>query len=364
MQIVFLVGGRPPVNRLVTTHPCMLFLYATYDCSRRFMKRLALHALRSSGVFALTRGLSARMARILMYHNFSSSAADPNATTRQTVRKQFQYLQRHFRVVPLFEIVQQIVAGVGISPYTVALTIDDGRHNCYEFFFPLLQEFDFPATFFVVSSFINGEDWLWTDKITWLSEQISASPELSLARLPELFKLLNRLRPEDRDRRIQTLALKAGVPIPGKAPPKYAPCSWSELRKMADSGLIEVGSHTVTHPILSSITDEESWHELMQSRQQIQAAMGREVKSFCFPNGMPEDYRSSQVDQLAKAGYGCAVVADFGLVACDANLYRLQRIGMGQKSKAVEIAKYLDGVVYYQQRLQRALGRPNLLPGE
>jgi len=205
------------------------------------------------------------MARIVMYHNFCGpNATDPDALNVEGIRRQFDYLSRHFQVVPLLDLAERLAAGRKLDPYTVALTIDDGRRNCYEFLFPLMKEFKFPATFFVVSSFIRGEDWIWTDKVLWLSEQSRPPDEPVPGKLDGIFRTLNRMRPEERNARIEAMARSArsldqsaGVTIPKSAPAKYSPCSWSELREMADSGLMEIGSHTVTHPILSSITDEE-----------------------------------------------------------------------------------------------------------
>lgn len=317
------------------------------------MNKLALHLMQSCGVYSLARTLSARMARILMYHNFSApGVSDPNAIGPEGVRAQFEYLRRHFRVVPLEQIAEQLASGRALDPRMVALTIDDGRRNCYEFLFPLLKEFQLPATFFVVSSFIRGEDWIWTDKVTWLSEQPNAPAELNPAKLESTFLALNRLRPEERNKRIEAMAGSAGVSIPRLAPEKFAPCSWSELREMAASGRVEIGSHTATHPILSSITDEESWREVMLSKAQIEEGIGREVRSFCFPNGMPEDFRPNQVRQIADAGYKCCVVAQFGMVQRGCDPYLMPRIGMTRKTSAADIGKFLDGLAYFQQRTQ------------
>jgi peptidoglycan/xylan/chitin deacetylase (PgdA/CDA1 family) len=323
------------------------------------MKKLALHSLRGFGVFSLTRTLSAGMARILMYHNFCGPGCkEPGTLDVAATRAQFDYLSRHFRVVPLLEIVEQLGSAKGLDRHCVALTIDDGRHNCYEFLFPLLKEYGFPATFYVVSSFIRGEDWIWTDKVVWLSEQSRRPEQLNRGNLDGLFLTLNRMRPEARNEQIQAMATGAGIKIPRQAPAKYAPCSWGELREMADSGLVDIGSHTMTHPILSSITDEESWKELTESRRQIEDGMGTKVASFCVPNGMTGDYRLAQLRQVADAGYVCGVLASFGLVGNDADPYRLPRMGMGSKSKPVEFSKFLDGAEYYQQKLKTLL-RPH-----
>jgi peptidoglycan/xylan/chitin deacetylase (PgdA/CDA1 family) len=315
------------------------------------MSELALRVLQSCGMFSVTRALSAGMARILMYHNFSGPHGDdPDALNVEGIRRQFTYLRQHFHVVPLLQLAEQVASGRTLDRHMVALTIDDGRRSCYEFLFPLLKEFQLPATFFVVSSFIRGEDWIWTDKVIWLSEQSQAPEELARGKLDAVFRSLNRMRPEERNARIEGMAESMGITFPRTIPAKFQPCSWSELREMADSGLMEIGSHTVTHPILSSITDEESWDELTRSKAQIEEGIGRAVNCFCYPNGMSDDYRPSQVQQVQQAGYACSVIAEFGMVHSANDRYRLPRIGVARKSRTLEFSKYLDGFAYYQEK--------------
>lgn len=311
------------------------------------------YLLQCSGIRAAARWLSSGLPRVIMYHNFcASGTTDPDALSVDGIRAQFDYLQSHFRVVPLLSIAQQVGSGMAPSPYSVALTIDDGRRNCYEFFFPLLKEFGFPATFFVVTSFIAGRNWIWTDKVQWLSEHCPGHAELEPRVLPTTFQIMNRMRPEARDAKIHELAMDAGLSLPARAPDKYSPCTWAELREMIDSGLIEIGSHTVDHPILSSITDEESWEQLANSRAQIEQILGAPAQCFCFPNGMPGDFRNSQLQQVRDAGYACAVRADFGFVRPGQDPFQLKRIGMARKTELPEIAQYLDGPEYFRQKIR------------
>jgi peptidoglycan/xylan/chitin deacetylase (PgdA/CDA1 family) len=321
-------------------------------------KKFALRILQSCGVFALARSMSARMARILLYHNFSGSGeANAGEVTVSAARTQLEYLHRHFHIVPLSHLIEQLGSGVPLQSHTVALTIDDGRRNCYEFFFPLLKEFGMPATFFVVSSFIRREDWVWTDKVLWLSEQPLPLSELGPDKIGDCFKELNQMRPEVRDARIKSIAAQMGASIPKEPPLKYAPCSWNELREMADSGLVEIGSHGVTHSPLASLTERESWQELTVSRAQIEEGLGRDVRSFCFPNGKQSDYRPSHLQQVKEAGYAGAVVARFGLVGNRANPYELPRIGVSGKSDDLSFSKDVDGAEFFQGKLAQSLGR-------
>lgn len=318
------------------------------------MKRLALRALQSSGLFALARNKSARMARILMYHNFApSDDADGEAVSVAAARSQLSYLTRHFQVVPLTHLVKQLRTSNRLDPRMVILTVDDGRRNFYEYFFPLLLEFHVPATFFVVSAFIGGEDWLWTDKVLWLAEKSRSVEELRADKIEDFFAKMNRLRPEARDACIDAIAIRAGVPIPAEPPSKFAPCSWSELREMADSSLVEIGSHSLSHSIFSTLTGEESMKELTTSRAQLEAGLGRPVKSFCFPNGKPIDYFPCHLEQVQNTGYSSAVMTHSGIVDRSSDPFTLPRIGVSGRSDLLYFKKCVDGVEYYQSILRK-----------
>ena len=319
------------------------------------MKRMALQIMQKCGVFTFTRLTSARMARILMYHNFAeSNETNQDAVCVDALRKQLSCLRRKFKVVPLRTIAEHLTRGMELDPLCVAVTIDDGRRNCYQVLFPLLKEFGIPATLFVVTSFIEGEDWIWTDKVLWLSAR-SQMPELASDVIDDQFARLNRLRPEMRNSWIEEAARCAGCSIPKSPPEAYSPCSWSELGEMADSGLLEIGSHTVSHPILASITEAESWDELTNSRLQIQRRLGRPALSFCFPNGKGGDYSAAQLRQVEEAGYECAVAAQWGMVTNSSSRYELPRIGVSGSSDVLSFSKELEGVEHYQKQILESL---------
>jgi peptidoglycan/xylan/chitin deacetylase (PgdA/CDA1 family) len=317
------------------------------------MKRLALRALRGCGIFSLARTMSAGMARILMYHNFAATEEEyPEAVVISAVRKQLSYLSAHFRVIPLTQLVEQLRSDKSIEKGTVVLTVDDGRRNFWQFFFPLLKEFRMPATFFVVSSFICGKEWIWTDKVLWLARLPHRPQELQRDKLELFFGEMNRLRPDVRTSHIDEIAAKMKISIPKEPPAEYAPCSWAQLREMADSGLVEIGSHSVTHPIFSTLTDEETRWELTHSRSEIERLMGRRVSCFCFPNGRRADYFPKHLQQVKETGYLSAVMTHFGMPHRGADEYALPRIGVTGKTDFLSFMKYVDGVEYYQGLLR------------
>jgi peptidoglycan/xylan/chitin deacetylase (PgdA/CDA1 family) len=89
---------------------------------------------------------------------------------------------------------------------------------------------------------------------------------------------------------------------------------------------VEVGSHTVTHPILSRVSAERAQREIEESKEYIEDKLGREVLAFAYPNGMPEDYTPKEKETLRETGYNYAVSCTFGFNTPDSDVFELKRI--------------------------------------
>jgi hypothetical protein len=120
---------------------------------------------------------------------------------------------------------------------------------------------------------------------------------------------LKPLSEEARESSIERLAFDLRVKLPERPPAEYSAINWGQAREMADGG-VEIGSHTLTHPILTGLGDERLREEVGQSRERIQTALGRKVETFCYPNG---DYDIRTLREVARAGYRLAVTTDVGL---------------------------------------------------
>jgi hypothetical protein len=75
--------------------------------------------------------------------------------------------------------------------------------------------------------------------------------------------------------------------------------STGEMRTLLDMGM-EIGSHTVTHPVLTEISEAEVDRELRDSRSALEDALGVEVTSFCYPKGR---FNDNVVQRTKLAGY-------------------------------------------------------------
>lgn len=75
--------------------------------------------------------------------------------------------------------------------------------------------------------------------------------------------------------------------------------SVEQLRSLP-TGLVSIGSHTLTHPMLTRVSKEDACHEITQSRMKLEATFGREIVLFSFPFG---DFSPNLVTVCAQAGY-------------------------------------------------------------
>jgi len=303
------------------------------------------------GIFNVARNLTAHLPRIIMYHGFCGPKEGvPRRMPAHIFRRQLKYIKKHYRPLKLCDLVAARLRDGVYPSRAVVITVDDGYADFYRWALPLLREFEIPATIFVVSGLVDLNAWIWVDHVLYLCEHARGVPILAEEKQDSLFRALMRLPVAERDYRVKELAKQAKVSIPAEAPPNYALMSWEQLREVADSGLIEIGSHTRTHPILAYVNEKESWEELHTSRCEIQERLSVPVRSFCYPNGMPGDYREvEQVEMLRRAGYQCATASHFGYVSLQSNIFTLPRIGGNARDMNLFL-KYLDGAEYFQQR--------------
>jgi peptidoglycan/xylan/chitin deacetylase (PgdA/CDA1 family) len=311
------------------------------------LKRLAPAAARISGVSALARRLTAEWPRILMYHNFCGEAHAAHRTSVRLFRQQMMHLKRHYRPARLRELGRQLADGVVPPAGSVAITVDDGHANFLRFAVPVLRELGIPATFFVLSELSNSGDWLWADKWEYVCERATGSTDRGLS-LDEL----KHMPAADRERCLDDLARRMGVRIPARPPDSYALVAWEDLQQLARSELVDIGSHSRTHRILSDADDDDSWDEIDGSRRELERRLDVEIASFCFPNGHPADYRADQIAMVARAGYVCATASHFGYVTRESNRFALPRIGsvFGDMPR---FRQDIDGLEYVWRRLHR-----------
>ncbi len=271
------------------------------------MKQTLLRVMRASGLFAAFRRANQHKILILTYHRFSE-LPNAGATNARAFAEQLEYLRAHYTIVPLSAVEGYFVAGEPLPPSAAVITIDDGYWDAYEIAFPILRRYRAPATLFAATDFIDRNGWLWTDQLRYVKRQLGASTTFRLDPGGTNAEL-KQVPDDERKRRIAAISTEAGIALPVLPPAEWRAVTWDQAREMARGG-IEIGSHTVSHPILPHVDAGRLSYELRQSRQRLEQMLDREITLFCYPNG---DYDARVHDAVARAGYRLAVTIEWGL---------------------------------------------------
>ena len=260
-----------------------------------------------------------------MYHGVGLQGA-------QELSTQLRYLIRNFKVVPLEAMADRLANGILPPAHEIVLTFDDGLRNNLTVVYPILRELKIPATMFVCPALVESGQWLWNHEMRCRLQTL-ANPELAELRMrlltpgvsaDAIVEWMKTLRLQQR-RMVETAIRQATAGFQPTAAQREAfnIMNWDELRSL-DQNLITLGSHTLSHPILTTLNAEEMELEVVESRRCLERRLQRKVNFFCYPNGAYD----KRAYQLVQKTYRVAVTTESGVI--DGNqgldLHRLPRI--------------------------------------
>ena len=304
-----------------------------------------------SGIFRLSSLINRNVLSILMYHGFFLPADKTGLTIFKRKQLNIEIFENHLKLFTKYCTpisLEDALLNKNLPPNPVVLTFDDGYKNNYTHAFPLLKKYKVPATIFVTTGFIDRTDYLWTDRLEFIIyntnsknvdlywENTKLTLELStdeqMKKTIYTIKVLLKTLPETQklsflDNLQNLLRVEYNW---DKIPSVHLPLTWDEIREMKSSGLVSIGSHTVTHPILSKCSYEKQRRELMLSRQRIIEELGEDCTLFAYPNGEITDYNHETIGLLKKSGYMGAVTTVVGYIDnVNRDNFQLNRFGTG-----------------------------------
>jgi peptidoglycan/xylan/chitin deacetylase (PgdA/CDA1 family) len=300
---------------------------------------------RSSRSRALRARLQGRREGIILcYHRVARDRPDPweLCVSPEHFAEQLEVVKAAGEPVPLERFASDGRPGRRSRRPRVAVTFDDGYADNLLEAKPLLEAADVPATVFVVSGAVGRAREFWWDEL----ERVLLSPipapaalqlvtdgQRSTLRLDEGrythadherhldWNASSRVEPLPRHRAFRSAyeALRAAAPaerdaatsalLEGResgARESHRSLTEEELRVLADGELVEVGAHTVTHPVLSRIPEPDQRWETAQSKSELEALLDRPVRMFSYPYGGRNDYSETTVGAVREAGYTLA----------------------------------------------------------
>ncbi len=281
-------------------------------------------------------GRQGRKLAILLYHRVLSEPDPlrPDEFDKVAFQLQMEALSNCFNVLPLDRAVELLRNGA-LPPRAVSITFDDGYADNEAIALPILRDMGLTATFFVATGFLDGGR-MWNDSvIEAIRLARSGSLDLSDAglgvfelntdrqRFAAIAAVLPKLKyqpPGERDVAVKRLI--AGV---GESLPDNLMMTSAQVRHLAASGMT-IGAHTVCHPIVRNLTDDDAQVEIQRSRDTLEEITGSPVNVFAYPNGRPEtDYGQRDVDLLGTLGFKAAVSTAWGVCSRRSDVMQLPR---------------------------------------
>lgn len=268
--------------------------------------------------------------RVLATHNPLLSSEPDLATFRW----QMELLARCFNVMPLNEALEAIKAG-RVPPRAVCITFDDGYRSIHDLALPVLREFGLRATVFVTSGHVDKGN-MWNDHIIQAIQSLpSGELDLSVlglgkfslntladrkATIGTLTEQSKYLPPSERRKVIEHLRLAAGQEL---SPDLMLT---RDMVSNLDRHGIEIGAHTVSHPILTSLDDDSARAEIYDGKQELESILGKRVRYFAYPNGKSEkDFDHRHVAMVREAGFDAAFTTAVGAITRERDWFQLPR---------------------------------------
>lgn len=286
---------------------------------------------------------------ILMYHRVLEDVdcADypfPSLVMpRSWFEAQLDYLAEHMRVLPVSEALGELRnQAPGMKPL-LCLSFDDGYVDNFEIVAPALEARGLRGTFYITAGGVQARRSLWYDRAAalWASlgapsirERIAEEADMLGSEFDTRESWIAWLKSLPDDRRSQIVsALEAD----GGASVQHCPLmSVEQVRQLAERGH-EIGSHTLWHPILTTMTEDERRQEIEGAKQLLQEWTNREVTGFCYPNG---NFDAGVVQQLQDAGHGNACTTLQGRNDAGTNPFQLRRIDVKPNDLAAADGSY------------------------
>ena len=235
-----------------------------------------------------------------------------------------------------------------IPKKTIALTFDDGYSDNYLYAYPLLSSLDVPFCVYVTTSFIENNPVPWWYELECIINSVDQiiSPdgtEYAVKTLEQKNQTFMELRKgfmagKNLAREFQ-FWLNRQVKIQPFETESCLFMSWEEVVTIASSKLVTIGAHTLSHPVLAKLDDDQARKEILSSKHILEAKLGKKIDHFAFPFGGMEDVSPRDIEFARSIGFRSAVTTRNGGLGWEKKIdcYSLPRVFFGPNFR-------LDGI--------------------
>jgi len=264
---------------------------------------------------------------VLLYHRVNKGEEDFSfiSSVRVSVKnfeKQIEYISQEFKAIHLRDIYNYILHGKKLPKNAIAITFDDGYKDNYTYAFPILKHYGIPATFFLITGYINSRKIPWWDRLFYFI--LKSKKEFFSANIKEkmrfcirtnkerqkvasyLLSLFQLFRPEEIEKFLERLANELEIDSKIDLTSSLF-LNWEEIEEMKNYGM-DFGTHTCNHINLSLISNKKDFeYQVVNSAKLIEDKIKLPGNLFSYPyNIAPEEIKPL----LKESGFLCACAGE------------------------------------------------------
>ena len=251
------------------------------------------------------------------------------------------------------------------------MTFDDGYRDNYTHAFALAHELQIPFTIFLIPCYTeNGGRFWWLEgkhlaKHAQVDDVIIEGNKYSLKstedqeRFSQLIdaRLRHSRSVAEREAYLKTIRKSLNISSATAIEDELSsPLTWAEIGKMAESGLVSFGAHTLHHPVLSYLSDqEEVKREVCECKEILEQKLNCPVNTFAYPIGKFEHFGEQGLQAVKEAGYKWALTTTEAINTPESDPYLLNRLPGDIEQHWLVMASELVGLLGIISRLRKKL---------
>lgn len=232
-----------------------------------------------------------------------------------------------FDIVSLSEAIKRLKSGGSDRPFCT-FTFDDGYQDNIDLALPIFRKYNAPMTVFVCTDVVDGSAVLWWEILEAVLAKNSvvtfetggsalhfktpdaASKGAAAKGIEKHFRSIA----DEAEARAQIVRFAESYHVDSRALCRSMGSTWDTLRKAAKDPLFHVGAHTISHPMLSRLPEEEARREIFGSRERIQSELDVYVEHFAYPYGYDQACGKREFEIVADLGFKSAVTTKPGVL--------------------------------------------------
>lgn len=235
--------------------------------------------------------------------------------TQDEFAEQVEFLKQNYDVIGISDLNEVMQDSASRA---VMITFDDGYLDNHELALPVLAANECPAVFFITSGYLDRQPISWWDEVAWMlrtsdlqeltwPERIQQTFDLTDApqtdqAIREILLILKSIPEEDAETFLNDLGTLTHT---GRCPAENAAkiwMNWDMIRDLDQAGM-DIGGHTVDHPVLANCDLERQFLEIETSKKRIEHELGHPITAFSYPVGQTESFTDQTKLILQEVGY-------------------------------------------------------------